>query len=338
MYHNSSETPHRTVVLTGNDVAAVLDLDTCIGAIEQAFRAHGRGQAANPSVLGVHAAAGGFHIKAGLLGVEEREVFVAKINSNFRHNPARHGLPTIQGVVALYDAGDGRLLALMDSIELTVLRTAAATAVAARHLARRDAGVATIVGCGRQASAQLRALGRVRRLRAAFAIDRDTAIAREFAATMSRELGIAVTFTDDLRAAMAESDLCVTCTPSTAPLLHPSEVRPGTFVAGVGADSEDKWELAPDLLAGATLVVDVLEQAAAIGDLHHAIAAGVLTRDAVHAELGAVVAGRAPGRMSETEITVFDSTGMALQDAAAAAVVYSRALQAGAGTQVRFAR
>jgi ornithine cyclodeaminase/alanine dehydrogenase-like protein (mu-crystallin family) len=314
-----------TLILGADDVVRLLDVETCIAAVERAFRLFGCGKAARPGVLGLHARDGGFHIKAGTLETDAGEIVVAKINANFPQNPARHNLPAIQGVVALFDAVNGRLLALMDSIELTALRTAAATAVAARYLAREDAAVATIAGCGTQGRAQLRALAHVRPLRQAFAVDQDEAAAERFAGTMERELGFPVTPSHDLDAVAMQSHICITCTPATAPILHRRAVRPGTFVAGVGADSEYKWELAPDLLAAATLVVDVREQASTIGDLHHAIDAGVLTAEAVHADLGEVVAGRRPGRTSNEEITVFDSTGMALQDAAAAAAVYARA-------------
>ena len=323
-----------TLVLTRRDVARLLDLDACIAAVEQALRAHGLGETGTPGILGIHAAEGDFHLKAGLLRVDGREYFAAKSNANFRHNPARHGLPTIQGVVVLADATDGRLLALLDSIEITSLRTAATTAVAARYLARSNASVVTIVGCGNQGRMQLRALSRVLTLRAAFAVDRDAKVADQYASAMGAELGIPVQVAAEVTGAVAQSDVVVTCSPATAPLVDGSMVRPGTFVAGVGADSEDKWELAPDLLAAATLVVDVLEQAATIGDLHHAIAAGVLTRQSVHAELGQIVAGRKPGRRSDSEIMVFDSTGMALQDVAAAATAYRLAVESGTGLSV----
>ncbi len=128
--------------------------------------------------------------------------------------------------------------------------------------------------------------------------------------------------------------MCVTCTPSRAPFLLRDHVAPGTFVAAVGADSADKQELDPRLMAEAVVVVDVLDQCAAIGDLHHALEAGVLTRESVHAELADVVTGRKPGRRSDQEITVFDSTGTALEDVAAAVVVYERALAAGRGLAV----
>ena len=133
---------------------------------------------------------------------------------------------------------------------------------------------------------------------------------------------------------MESADICVTCTPSRVFLLD--GVEPGTFVAGVGVDSERKRELSPPLLARSKVVVDVLAQCMLMGDLHHAIDAGVMTTNDVHAELGQVVAGRRPARASDDEVIVFDSTGMALQDVAAAAVVYERALGRQCGVCVNF--
>ena len=325
-----------TLLLTRGDVRALLDLDACIAAVESAFRAEADGTTVPPAVLGVHVDGGGFHIKtAGLLAGPPR--FAMKINANFPGNPARHGLPTIQGVVSLHDARDGSLLALLDSIEITILRTAAATAVAAKHLAREDAAVVTIAGCGNQGRSQLRALGRVRTVARVFAWDVDAEAAARYASQMSSELGCPVSATSDLRDAARRSDIVVTCTPSRVPLLDRGDVSPGCFVAAVGADSDDKQELAPALMADATVVVDILEQCARIGDLHHALAAGVMQRSDVHAELADLVAGRRPGRRSAEEITIFDSTGTALQDVAAAALVYERAGAKGLGMPVELA-
>jgi alanine dehydrogenase len=254
------------------------------------------------------------------------------LNANFPLNPGRTGLPTIQGVVILADTRDGRLLAIMDSIEITILRTAAATALAARYLARPDAAIVTVCGCGAQGAIQLEALVRARAITRAFAYDSDRTRAEEFARTRATTLGIVVEPVDDLGGAVQRSDIVVTCTPAHEVLIHANDVQPGTFIAAVGADSEDKQELDPTLLTQATVVVDSLEQCATIGELHHALEAGLLTRAAVHAELGQVIAGRRPSRASAHEITIFDSTGTALQDVAAAAMVYERALVAGAGT------
>ncbi len=317
--------PTPTLLLSRADVRSLLDLDTCIAAVEEAFQAQARGATLPPGVLGTHAEGGGFHVKAAGL-TRDRRYYAAKINANFPGNPAARGLPTIQGVIGLFDATDGRLLALLDSMEITTLRTAAATAVAAKYLARSDARTLTILGCGNQGRSHLRALGRVRDIRCVFAWDADPAAAATYATEMSRELGHKVIAVTAYRDALSQSDLIVTCTPSRRPLVAAADVPAGAFVAGVGADSEDKHELAPDLLVRGTLVVDVLEQCARIGDLHHALAAAAMTTDQVHAELADVVSGRRAGRSNPDEVTIFDSTGTALEDVAAAAAIYERAI------------
>ena len=325
-----------TLLLTRTDVAELLPMDACIEAVEQAFRLHGEGRADPPEILSIHGHDGSFHIKAGILDLD-RPYFAAKTNTNFPGNPERFGLPTIQGVLLLAEAERGTPLALMDSAEITAIRTGAATAVAARHLARRDAAVVTVCGCGRQGRLQLRALAAVRRLTRAYAIDRDPARAAAFAREMSEALGFEVLAADDLDVAARASDICVTCTPSRTPILGRAAVAPGTFIAAVGADNENKQEIEPALMASCAIVVDLLEQAATIGDLHHAIKAGAVTTGDVRAELGQVVAGVRPGRRSDDEIVMFDSTGMALEDVAAAAAVYERAVKAGRGLEVNLA-
>jgi alanine dehydrogenase len=324
-----------TLILTQQDVRALLGFDECIAAVEAAFRLHAEGRSLAPGMLGVPSREGGFHIKAAGLQMS-RLYFAAKTNANFSGNPRRHGLPAIQGVIVLCDGEDGRPLAVMDSIEVTVRRTAAATAVAAKWLARPDAQVITVCGCGHQGRAQLRALRRVLPLRRAYAFDTDQTAARAYARDLSGELELDVRAVTDYAEAVRVSDVCVTCTPSRRPFLLREHVGAGTFVAAVGADSPDKQELDPALVAASLLVVDVLDQCASIGELHHALVAGAVTRESVHAELADVVTGRKPGRRSPDEITIFDSTGTALEDVAAAAVVYEKAVAAGVGLKVTF--
>jgi ornithine cyclodeaminase/alanine dehydrogenase-like protein (mu-crystallin family) len=322
------------LVLGRRDVLDLLSLPDCIEAVEAAFRAHAEGRVLGPGVLGVHAAAGGFHIKAaGLVG--ERSYFAAKTNGNFPDNPRRHGLPTIQGTLVLADADRGAPLAVMDSSSITALRTGAATAVAARYLARPTSRRATVVGCGVQGEIQLAALAAVLPLARAWVLDMDHARAETMAARMGERLGFPVEASKDLEGALRESDAVVTCTPARRAFVTRAMVAPGTFLAAVGADNQGKQEIEPALVVEATLVVDVLEQCAEIGELQHALAAGLLTREGVHAELADVVAGRRPGRTREDEITVFDSTGTALEDVAAAVAVYEAARATGRGTEVQ---
>jgi ornithine cyclodeaminase/alanine dehydrogenase-like protein (mu-crystallin family) len=324
----------KTLVLSRSDVARALSLSDCIAAVERAFRLHGEGAAAPPVVAGVHVAGGGFHIKAGVLEVNGRAYFAAKTNANFPGNRERHNLPTIQGTIAVCDATNGAPLAVMDSIEITVQRTAAATAVAAKYLARANAVTLAIVGCGVQSRAQLRAVCLVRAVRRALAYDISAEARQRFAREMAEELGIQVDEADSAATAVRAAEMVVTCTVSRRAFVGRDDVAPGAFVSGVGADNEEKSELAPELLAASHVVTDVTAQCATIGDLHHAVAAGAMQAGDVYGELGEVVCGKKPGRAGDDEVWIFDSTGMALQDVAAAAVAYENALRLGIGVAI----
>lgn len=313
-----------TLLLNGARVRELLTIDECIRGVEEAFRLRASGKAQPPAILGVHAKEGGFHIKAGILKLS-REYFVSKTNANFPLNPGKHGLPTIQGVVVVSDAEDGRLLALVDSIEITIIRTGAATAVAAKYLANPDAKTATIIGCGNQGRISLQALLAVRDIQKAFVYDRDDRITRAFADAMQKELNIVVKPVEEFKNALAVSDICVTCTPSKKAFIKRDHVRRGTFIAAIGSDNEEKQELDPGVLVGNKLVVDSIDQASKIGELHHALKVRAIRVEDVAAELGEVVTGMKKIRTSKDDIIIFDSTGTALQDVAAAAIVYERA-------------
>jgi alanine dehydrogenase len=328
--------PEEILLLAPREIRSLLSIDECIVAVEHAFRLYGEGKAVPPAVLSMHVPNGGFHVKAGMLEFD-RKYFAAKVNANFPENQKRFGLPTIQGVIVLCDAERGTPLAVMDSREITSLRAAAATAVAAKYLALRDSQTVTICGCGAQGRVQVKALARVCPIQTVFAYDQSEEQALQFARDVTKELTITVRAVTDLAAAARQSDICVTCTPSRQPLLASDDVSPGAFIAAVGADNPEKQELQPNLMAKSKIVADVLQQCAVMGDLHHALEAGVLTEADVYAELGEVVAGKKSGRESDEEIIIFDSTGMALQDVAAAALVYEKAERQGSGVRFNFA-
>ncbi len=321
------------VILNRTDVSSLLTLDDCIDAVEEAFRIYAEGRGLHPGLLHIDSPPGEFHIKAGGLRLD-RTYFGLKVNGSFFQNRGRYDLPNIQGGIILFDGDYGFPLALMDSIEITIQRTGAAGAVAAKYLARPESSVATVCGCGNQGRIQLEALVQVLPIKQCFAFDVDSDQAQRYAAQMSQKLGILVTAASKLESAVQRSDVVITCTPSKAYYLLKRYVKPGTFIAAFGADSPDKQELEPTLLVGNKVVVDLLHQCAHVGELHHALEAGLLTEQDVHAELGAVVAGHAPGRTSQEEITIFDATGTALQDTAAAVLAYQRAVEAGRGLAV----
>lgn len=313
----------QTILLDRASLEPLLDLGDCIAAVEEAFRAHGEGRVAPPGLLHAEAPRGEFHVKAGVMDLGQ-PYFVIKINGGFFRNRADFGMPNIQGLVLLCDATHGYPLALMDSKAITVKRTGAATAVAAKYLARPESKVATICGCGTQGAIQLEALLRLFQLEKVYAHSRSAESMERFARDCEQRFGITAAAAPRLEAALAESDICVTCTPAKQAFVQHDWVRPGTFVAAVGADSPDKQELDPRLLAGNVVVADVLEQCVHVGEIHHGIAAGLLRAEDVRGELGQLITGERKGRASAQEITVFDSTGTALQDLAAAMLVYRK--------------
>ena len=317
------------LLLSRPDVARLMDFPAYVEAVEAGFRAAAAGKALAPPAAGFAVPGGSYHAKgAVLLG----DTVAIKLNANFPGNPARNGLPTVQGVIYLSDARDGRPLALMDSIEITINRTGAATTLAARHLARSDARAALICGAGVQGRIQLRALVAAVKLDRVHVWDQDGDRAERYAREMSNLLGLAVMPARDLAVAR-DSQVIVTCTSARTAFLTRDHVSPGTFIAAVGADNDDKHEIAPELYAACRVTVDSLEQAAEIGDLHHALACGAVGREHVQATLAELVTGAKPGRTKEDEITLFDSTGMGLQDVAAATAVWRRAQAAGLGIE-----
>jgi ornithine cyclodeaminase/alanine dehydrogenase-like protein (mu-crystallin family) len=213
-------------------------------------------------------------------------------------------------------------------MEVTLRRTAAATALAARFLARPDARTVLICGCGEQGAAHLAALREVRPIERVHAWDLHPQRAEDFAQA-ARGDGFDAEAVADLAVAGPASDIIVTCSTATSPFLRAAFVRPGTFVAGIGADSPAKNELHPELFSRALVVADVRSQCETMGDLHHAVAAGTVAPGAAIRELAELVSGAWPGRSTPDRIILFDSTGTAAQDVAAAALIYGRALAAG---------
>jgi ornithine cyclodeaminase/alanine dehydrogenase-like protein (mu-crystallin family) len=293
-------------------------------AAERAF-AGLRGDGAQPPPLTIELPRGSAHVKAAALP-PHAALLAIKANVNLPGNPERHGLPTIQGLVLAFDGERGLPLAVLDSASLTARRTAAATALAARWLARPDADALTLIGCGVQGRAHLELLRRLLPLRHIYLHDRDPHRARQLARAAR------VGFDGELRCVTRAADgtrrspIVVCCTTARRPFLRLADVMPGAFVAAVGADHAGKRELDDDLLAAARLVVDSRAQAAAMGEWRHARR----SRRTRPPELGEIVRGARRGRLDAEQILVFDSTGFALQDCCAVDAVLD-AWRAGGG-------
>ena len=311
------------LVLTRRDICRVMKPADYLEAVEQAFRTAATGKAHSPRPMHLPMDRGGFHAKGASISLD-RDYVAVKVNGNFPGNPQELGLPTIQGAIILSDGSNGRLLAILDSIEVTLRRTAAASALAARLLARPDSHTLLICGCGEQSRAHAEAIRDVLPIDRCLLWDIDPARAERLAAELSPTGDTIAVY--DLEAGARSADVIATCTPSREPFLGLPMVLPGTFIAAVGTDNPDKSEIAPRLMTAATVVTDATAQCAEMGDLHHAIAAGAMDQADVYAELGQLLAGAKPGRSSPDDIIIFDSTGTGLQDVATAAAIYGRCL------------
>jgi len=322
------------LLLNRNDVTGLLSMSDAIAAVEDAFSALARGEADIPPVINIQIpkCKGEVDIKSGYVGSIDR--VAVKVAGGFWENPQRLGLPSVIGTLLLIDGTTGVPLALMDGSQITAVRTGAAGAVAAKYLSRKNCRVLGIIGAGSQAKMQLRGLSMVRPIQTVRIVDPlGVEKARSCAAEMEREMpGMKIRAVESAEEAVRGADVIVTTTPSTAPLVQNEWIGPGMHITAIGADAPGKQELDPLILKRARVVVDRLSQCRLIGETQHALRCGYIREGDVYAEIGEITAGLKPGRSSEEEITLFDSTGVAVQDIATANLVYRIARERGVGT------
>ncbi len=330
----------RVRILTETDLRKIVLLDgDAVDCVEQAFASLATKAVKMPPImrLDIPAHCGEVDVKTAY--VPDLDSFAIKVSPGFFNNPSL-GLPSTNGLMMLLSAHTGLVEALLlDNGYLTDVRTAAAGAVAARHLSRPDARVAAILGAGMQARLQLRALTLVRPIETARIWARDLAKAEKLAGELTAELGFPVTAKAEAERACRGADIIVTTTPSPEPIVDAAWLEPGQHITAMGSDAEHKNEIDPGaIVKAAPYVADSLEQTRRLGELHHAIAAGLVTDSTDFPELGAIIVGKAAGRRSREAITLCDLTGTGVQDTAIATLAYRRAVSAGAGQAIETAK
>ena len=321
-------------ILTETELRRLVKLDLeAVACVENAFRALATEKVAMPPILRLDIPEHRGEVDVKTAYVPGIDAFAIKISPGFFDNPAL-GLPSTNGLMVLLSAKTGVTEALLiDNGYLTDIRTAAAGAVAAKHLARPDAAKAAIFGAGMQAKLQLEALKLVRPITEARVWARDAAKAEATAGELRERLGIDVRAEPDAAEAAAGADVIVTTTPATEPLIHAGFVSAGQHITAMGSDAEHKNEIAPAVIRMADLyVADSARQTRRLGELHHAIDAAVMAADAEVTELGQIIAGRKHGRRTAADITLADLTGTGVQDTAIATLARDRARATGAGT------
>ncbi|RWK52744.1 ectoine utilization protein EutC [Mesorhizobium sp.] len=324
----------RMTILTEAELRAIVKLDLdAVACVENAFRALATLPVAMPPILRLDIPEHRGEVDVKTAYVPGIDGFAIKISPGFFDNP-KLGLPSVNGMMVLLSSKTGLVEALLlDNGYLTDIRTAAAGAVAAKHLSRADSSIAAIFGAGVQAGLQLQALMLVRPITEARIWARDAAKADAAAATLRERLGILVHAEPDPAKAAAGADIIVTTTPSTEPLIKAGFVSAGQHITAMGSDAEYKNEIAPAILRMADLyVADSAKQTRLLGELHHAIATGVMAAEAEITELGQIIAGDRHGRRSDSDITVADLTGTGVQDTAIATLARDRAQAANTGT------
>jgi ornithine cyclodeaminase len=326
------------LILREEEIRALLDPAACIQAMEQAFAAYATGKAQLPPVINLEVPEhrGEVHIKTGHLS--GGPYYAVKIASGFYHNTAL-GLPSSSGMVLVFDSRTGAPAAfLLDNGFITDQRTAAAGALAAKYLARKKVNTVAVIGTGAQARYQIKLLPLVRGFRdvRVWGRSREKAEACLSDLRRARISGQPVfTLASSVEDAVRNADLVITVTASREPLVRADWLPPSVTVIAVGSDGPEKQELDAGVLARADhIVADSLPQCLRLGEIHHAVEQGAITKEKVSAELGEVAAGLKPGRTSEEELIVCDLTGVGVQDVAAASLLMERALAACAGEKL----
>jgi ornithine cyclodeaminase len=304
-------------------IRQAVTMPQAIEAMESAFAIYSRKEATVPPVmhLDIPQHRGEVHMKCGY--IHGAQYFVLKVASGFYDNKALN-LPVSSGMMILFDARTGFPVAILnDECYLTELRTAAAGAVAARHLAQQKVEQVAVLGAGSQGRFQALALASVRQFSRLRIYDHHAANVERYLADMKGKLDAHVTAADSVEEAVRGSQVVITATTSRQPLIQRDWVEPGTHITAMGSDDPTKQELQADVLARADVVVaDSVSQCLRLGEIHHAVKAGMLREEEIDGELGDVIAGRIPGRTSNHQITVCDLTGVGVQDAAIAQLAY----------------
>lgn len=305
-----------------------------IEAVKQAYMAfaNGRVQLAPVVHLNVQRYNGEVDIKSGY--VEDFGLIGTKIASGFYDNP-KLGLPSTVAVIVLMDLKTSVPLAILDGTYITAVRTGAAGAVAASVLARKDSTKVGVIGAGSQGRMQVLALNEIFHLSRVTVFDNVESSRIRYASEMSNRLGIEVRAVDNPRDAVLDADIVATVTPSRQPIVMDQYVTEGMHINAIGADAPGKQELDPKIMTRAKIVVDSLAQCRVIGEIQHALSMGLINEGNIHAEIGEILNGTKSGRENANEITLFDSTGLAAQDIAAANVVYRIAKERNMGVKVK---
>ena len=312
------------LVLSRREIEELLSMGEVIKAVEHAFKLQAKGKVIMPPKLYLNLPEyhGDFRAMPAYVDGSAGLKWVSVYPNNPRDNR-----PSVMATIILCDPRNGCPLAIMDGTDITAMRTGAAGGVAVKYLAKRESSVVGMIGAGRQAETQLLAISEVLpRIDEVKVFDTQEDASLRYVQEMRSKLDINIRPAETIEEA-AEADIVVTTTPSRKPVITKQHIRPGTHINAIGADAMGKQELEADLLKRAKIVVDDIEQASHSGEINVPLSKGFLRVEEIYGTLGEVVGNIKKGRESNEEITIFDSTGLAIQDIICAKLIYEKAVQ-----------
>lgn len=325
-----------TLLLKQSEIKELINMKEVIESVETAYSVHADRKVQMPAkkYLFFKKYNGDLRIMPCLIkSMDEAGVKCVNVHPD---NPLKHNLPTVMGVIELFDPETGFPISVMDGTWITNMRTGAAAGVGTKYLAKKDSTKLGIIGAGKQAFTQLMALKEVMDINSAKVFCRTCSSRENFAKLAKEKLGLNVKAVATAQEAVRDVDVIVTVTPANKPILKSEWISPGTHINAMGADAPGKQELESSILNKSKIFIDCWEQARHSGEINVPVGEGLITRDNIEAKIGDVITGRAKGRTSDEEITVFDSTGLAVQDIVTAWKVYEKALERDMGSNINF--
>lgn len=328
----------RVLFLKRKDIESLISMNEVLNVVEQAFKEKGlkRVQMPPKPYLFYHKYNGDLRAMPSYL--EALDISAVKIVNSHPNNMKLYNLPTVIATIILIDPRNGSPLSIMEGSWITAMRTGAASGIASKHLARKDSHKLGLIGTGAQAETQILAISSILNIEEVCVYDKDKEKMKIFASKYIKKYGekFSINPVNKPEDAVKNMDIVVTATPSREPIVKKDWIKAGMHINSIGADAPGKEELDPEILKISKIVVDDIEQASHGGEINVPLSKGIISLKDVYAEIGEIVAGLKPGRETIEEITVFCSTGLAIQDAVTAKLVYDKALENNIGQWIEF--
>lgn len=327
----------KTLLLKKEEVSRLICINEVIATVEEAYKAFNSGLVEQPDYIGMHLPPPRGEIDFKLGYYKANEVISMKASSGgFIDNPTAHGVPNGMGTILLFDARSCALICVMDGSLITGLRTGAAGAVSVKALARKNAKKIASIGTGNQARMQIRAINEIMKIEEIHAWDSHPDTLSKYKTDIESEFGIPVIMANSKKEAVEQADILITTTRGKGSLVEADWVKPGTHIVAIGTDQQGKQELDPEIFRHTKIVVDSMAQCTEKGETWHPLNKNIITKDDIHGEIGEVLLGKKTGRENDEEVTIFDSTGMAIQDNTTSSKIYRNALERNVGTFFEF--